>query len=129
MQTLNCRVAVVILVSICITGAIALPLGDPRLIAAAITLELLFVALTILVWRGYRKALYVCVFLSVAVMVGNSLAPPHVQIMATFSKPVNAIILITGGYLLQGALIFVSLREVIAARRQVNAGNQKAGSI
>ena len=38
-------------------------------------------------------------------MVGNSLAPPHVEIMTTFSKPLNAGVLIVGGYVLQAALI------------------------
>lgn len=119
----------IVLAAIAITGAIAIPTGNPAFLDRAIALEAVFVALAALTFAGYRKQLYLCIPLAVIVMIGNSLAPPHVQIMTTFSKPVNAVILITGGYLLQGALIFVSLREVIAARRQVNAGNQKAGSI
>lgn len=45
-------------------------------------------------------------------MVGNSLAPPHVEIMTTFSKPLNAVILITGGYILQVLLIVTTIMEL-----------------
>jgi hypothetical protein len=33
--------------------------------------------------------------------------------MMTFSKPLNAIILIVGGYVLQTALIYTSLRSIL----------------
>jgi hypothetical protein len=45
-------------------------------------------------------------------MIGNSLAPPHVEIMTTFSKPFNAVVLITGGYILQAALIAATVMEL-----------------
>ncbi|MEO9321539.1 MAG: hypothetical protein ABI361_12810 [Nitrososphaera sp.] len=94
-----------ILAAICITGALAAPFGDPRLLVVAIPIEVLFIALTILTALGYRKALYACLPLAGIVIIGNSLAPPHVQIMTTFSKPLNAVLLIIGGYVLQVALI------------------------
>jgi hypothetical protein len=43
-----------------------------------------------------KLALYACIPLAIIVMVGNSLASPHVEIMTTFSKPFNAIMLIMG---------------------------------
>ena len=49
-------------------------------------------------------------------MVGNSLAPPHVEIMNTFSKPFNAVVLIIGGYILQGALVATTIYELMSRR-------------
>ena len=107
-----------ILIAICVTGAIAVPFGDPRLIVVAIPVELAFIALAVLNAAGHRWALYSCLPLAVVVIVGNSLAPPHVQIMTTFSKPLNAIVLIIGGYVLQVALIAASL-AAISGQHQV----------
>ncbi|HLG37503.1 MAG TPA: hypothetical protein VI338_05165, partial [Nitrososphaera sp.] len=90
-----------ILAAISIVGGIAFPFGDPQFLDRAIALELSFVALTVLTWKGFRKALYACIPIAIVVIVGNSLAPPHVEIMTTFSKPFNAVLLIVGGYLLQ----------------------------
>jgi len=50
-----------ILAAISIVGGIAIPFGDPQFLDRAIALELLFVALTVLTWKGFRKALYACV--------------------------------------------------------------------
>src|SRR6185503_1456468 len=100
-----------------IVGGIAIPFGDPQFLDRAIALELLFVALTVLTWKGFRKALYACVPIAIVVIVGNSLAPPHVEIMTTFSKPFNAVLLIVGGYLLQIALIVASVIELARPRR------------
>lgn len=105
----------VILTSIIIVGLIAIPIGNPRFIDRAIALEVSFILLAILVWwRGYRrKVLYVCIALAVAVIIGNSLAPRHVELMITFAKPLNSIVLILGGYILQAALLYTSLRAII----------------
>jgi hypothetical protein len=35
-----------------------------------------------------------------------------VEIMTTFSKPFNAVVLITGGYILQAALIVTAVMEL-----------------
>ncbi len=107
----------VVLAAISIVGVMAIPFGDPKFIGNAIALELSFIALTVLTFKGYKKVLYVCIPLAVAVMIGNSLAPPHVQIMTTFSKPLNAVLLITGGYILQIALIGSSVYELRKARK------------
>jgi hypothetical protein len=39
--------------------------------------------------------------------------------MTTFSKPLNAVVLIIGGYVLQAALIGTAIYELAKARRQV----------
>jgi hypothetical protein len=79
-------------------------------------LELSFATLSALIWKGYGRAIYACIPIAVLVIIGNSLAPPHVNLMMTFSKPLNAIILIVGGYVLQIALIYTSLRLILNIR-------------
>jgi len=108
-----------VLAAISVVGIIAIPFGDPKLIDRAIALELLFIALTVLTYKGFRKVLYVCIPLAVVVMIGNSLAPPHVEIMTTFSKPFNAVVLIIGGYILQAALIGTTSYELAKTRRGI----------
>jgi len=49
-------------------------------------------------------------------MIGNSFAPPHVEIMTTFPKPLNAMVLIIGGYILQTALIGTAIYELRSRR-------------
>jgi uncharacterized membrane protein required for colicin V production len=101
-----------VLAAISAIGAIAIPAGNPMFIDRAIAIEIIFIALAVLTFAGYRKQLFACVPLAVAVMIGNSLAPPHVEIMTTFSKPANAVILITGGYILQALLIATAVMEL-----------------
>jgi len=106
---------VFVLVAISAVGIIAIPFGDPRFIDRAIALESLFIILVIVIFFDIRFsvmgvaiakiALCACIPLAVLVIVGNSLAPPHVVLMTSFSKPLNAILLIIGGYVLQVALI------------------------
>ena len=110
------RATLIILVSITALGIIAFPFGNPKFIDRAIILELSFATLSALIWKGYGKALYACIPIAVLVIIGNSLAPPHVNLMMTFSKPLNAIILIVGGYVLQIALIYTSLRSILNIR-------------
>ena len=98
----------IILIFIVVVGAIAIPFGNPKFIDRAITLELTFVLLSALIWKRYNKALYACVPLAVLVMIGKEPCSPHVQIMTTFSKPLNAIVLIIGGYVLQVALMYIA---------------------
>jgi hypothetical protein len=106
----------IILVSITALGIIAIPFGNPKFIDRAIILELSFAILSALIWKGYGKALYACIPIAVLVIIGNSLAPPHVNLMMTFSKSLNAIILIVGGYVLQIALIYTSIRLILNIR-------------
>ena len=110
------RITLIVLVSIAVTGLIAIPFGNPKFIDRAIILELTFIALSVLIWKGYHKTLYACIPLAALIIIGNSLAPPHVNLMMTFSKPLNAIILIAGGYVLQIALIYTSLKSILNIR-------------
>jgi hypothetical protein len=102
----------IVLAAIAVTGAVAIPAGNPIFVDRAIAIEIAFIVLAVLTFAGYRKQLYVCIPLAVIVMVGNSLAPPHVEIMTTFSKPLNAVVLIIGGYVLQVALIATTVLEL-----------------
>jgi len=110
------RATLIVLLSIVTVGLIAIPFGNPKFIDRAIVLELSFVTLSALIWRGYNKALFACIPLATLVIIGNSLAPPHVNLMMTFSKPLNAVILVVGGYVLQGALIYTSIRPIMDKR-------------
>jgi hypothetical protein len=112
----------IVLLTISIVGAIAIPFGDPQFLDRAIALELSFVTLAVVVLLDNKitvkkvplseLALFVCIPLAIIVIVGNSLAPPHIEIMTTFSKPVNALLLIIGGYVLQAALIGTSALQL-----------------
>jgi hypothetical protein len=113
---LHYRATLITLVSITVLGLIAISFGNPKFIDRAIILEISFATLSVLIWKGYSKALYACIPLALLVIIGNSLAPPHVKLMMTFSKPLNAIILIAGGYVLQIALIYTSLKSILAKR-------------
>ena len=113
---LHYRATLITLVSITVLGLIAIPFGNPKFIDRAIILEISFPTLSALIWKGYSKALYACIPLALLVIIGNSLAPPHVKLMMTFSKPLNAIILIAGGYVLQIALIYSSLKSILNIR-------------
>jgi hypothetical protein len=97
-------------------GIISIPFGNPKFIPEAIIIELSFITLSILIWRGYTKALYACIALASIVIIGNTVSPAHVHLMTTFSKPANALILIIGGYVLQGALIYTSLVSIAGIR-------------
>lgn len=110
------RLTSFVLLTIVVIGLIAIPFGNPRFIDGSIILELSFIALFILIWKRYHKALYACIPLAILVIIGNSLAPPHINLMITFSKPFNAIILIIGGYVLQGILVYSSLMSLLKIR-------------
>lgn len=113
---LHYRTTLITLVSITVLGLIAIPFENPKFTDRAINLEISFATLSVLIWKGYSKALYACIPLALLVIIGNSLAPPHVKLMMTFSKPLNAVILIAGGYVLQIALIYTSLKSILDIR-------------
>ena len=110
------RATVITLLCISTIGLIAIPFGNPKLIYGSIALELLFIILTYLVWKECSKALYACILVGFIVIIGNSLAPPHVHLMTTFEKPINAVVLIVGGYVLQGLLIVFGLKAIMERR-------------
>jgi hypothetical protein len=107
------RQVLITLILISALGVIAIPFGSPKFIGEAIVIELSFITISVLIWKGYTKALYACIALALTVVVGNSTSPAHIHLMTTFSKPANALILIIGGYILQGTLIYTSLESII----------------
>ena len=108
----------IVLFSIILIGLIGIPFGNPNFIINAIILELTFIILAILIAKGIgnNKPLYVCIFLALLIIIGNSLVTAHINRMITFAKPLNTIVLIIGGYLLQGLLIYTSILTI--KRRQ-----------
>ncbi len=110
------RQVLMTLILISAVGLIAIPFGSPKFIGEAIAIELSFITLSVLIWRGYTRALYVCIGFAAMVFVGNSISPAHVHLMTTFSKPGNALILIIGGYILQGMLIYTSSKAIFRIR-------------
>lgn len=107
------KLALMTLISIIVVGIIAIPFGNPKFLDRAIVLELCYASLSFLVWKGYTKPLYACILIATAVIVGNSIAAPHIHLMTTFEKPLNAVVLLVGGYILQGMLIYFSLKIIL----------------
>jgi hypothetical protein len=110
------RLVLIILISIAAIGLVGIPFGDPRFIGIAIPIELLFIALTVLVAKGYTKPLYICIILASLIIIGNSITSAHIHRMTTFVKPLNTIVLIIGGYILQGLLIYASAAAIMHKR-------------
>jgi hypothetical protein len=104
----------IILLSIIVIGLLGIPFGNQNFIINAMILELTFIILAVLIAKGIgnNKPLYVCIFLALLIIIGNSLVSAHINRMITFSKPLNTIVLIIGGYLLQGLLIYTSMRTI-----------------
>ena len=107
------KLALMTLIAITVVGMIAIPFGNPKFLDRAIVLELCFISLSFLVWKGYTKPLYACILIAKAVILGNSIAAPHVHLITTFEKPLNAVLLLVGGYILQGMLIYFSLKIIL----------------
>ena len=107
-----------ILISIVLIGLVGIPFGDPRFIPIAVLLELVFIALAILVLKGYSRPLYICIVLASLIIIGNSITTAHIQRMMTFAKPVNTIVLIIGGYILQALLIYASAIAIMNRREE-----------
>ena len=101
------------LFSLIAVGLVGIPFGDPRFIGVAILVESLFVALAIFVTKGYIESFYICIIIASLIIVGNSLTTAHIHRMMTFVKPVNTIVLILGGYILQALLIYSSINAII----------------
>lgn len=100
------------LTSISAIGIIGIPMGDPQFLANAIILESVFIALAILsVWR-LQYTLIPNIIIAIIVIIGNTASPKHIEIMITFNPIENAVVLIVGGYLLQGLLMITSSIEL-----------------
>lgn len=115
---------VVVLASICITGAFGIPLGDPKFLIQAIILESSFIALTIVSLKNFQYAYIPNFIIAGIVITGNTLSPKHLEIMSTFHPLYNAIVLIIGGYLLQALLL---ITNTMALRQYRNSKIEKSG--
>ena len=115
----------IVLFSIILIGLVGIPFGNPNFIINAMILELTFIILAILIAKGIgnNKPLYVCIFLALLIIIGNSLVTAHINRMITFAKPINTIVLIIGGYLLQGLLIYSS---ILTIKRRKEFKNSKS---
>ena len=114
-----------ILISIVLIGLVGIPFGDPRFIPIAIVLELVFIGLAIAVLRGYTRPLYICIVLASIIIIGNSVTAAHIHRIMTFAKPVNTVVLIIGGYVLQALLIYSCAHAILDKRREDTTRNNK----
>lgn len=96
---------VAVLISISIVGAFGIPLGDPKFFIQAIALESSFIALAIISLKNFRYAYIPNFIIACLVIVGNTVSPKHLEIMSTLHPFYNGIVLIVGGYILQGLLL------------------------
>jgi hypothetical protein len=103
------KIIVGILVSISIVGIIGIPIGSPKFVTNAIVLESTFIVLaTLSLWR-LRYTLVPNMIIAIVVIIGNTASPRHIEIMSTLDPFGNAIVLIVGGYFLQGLLIVTNM--------------------
>jgi hypothetical protein len=52
---------VIVLVAKSIVGTNAIPFGDAQFLDRAVALELSFIMITVLTYKGFHKALYTCI--------------------------------------------------------------------
>jgi hypothetical protein len=99
---------ILILVAICITGAFGIPLGDPKFLVQAFALEFSFIALAIISLKKIQYAFIPNFIIATVVIIGNTVSPKHIEIMSTLHPLYNGVVLIVGGYILQGMLIITN---------------------
>ena len=103
------KAVVSVLVAISVVGAFGIPLGDPKFLIQAFALELSFVALAIVSTKNYRYAYMPNFVIAGIVIAGNTFSPKHLEIKSTLHPLYNAIVLIVGGYILQGLLAITNI--------------------
>jgi hypothetical protein len=108
----NQKFLVSVLCAISIVGAFGIPLGDPKFIIQAFSLEFSFIALAAISFKKFRYAYIPNFIIALVVIVGNTVSPKHLEIMSTFHPFYNAIVLIVGGYILQGLLLVSNARSL-----------------
>lgn len=102
------KIVSTVLVAICITGVIGIPLGDPKFLIQAFALEFSFIALAIISFKKIQYAFIPNFIIAVIVIVGNTVSPKHIEIMSTLHPFYNGVVLIIGGYILQGLLLITN---------------------
>ena len=99
---------VVVLTAVCVIGAFGIPLGDPKFLVQAFSLEFSFVSLVIISAKNFRYAYIPNFIIAVMVIIGNTISPKHIEIMSTLHPFYNGLVLIVGGYILQGLLLITN---------------------
>ncbi len=108
---------VAVLITISVVGMLGIPLGDPKFLAVAIALEASYVALIIVSIKKIKYALMPNIIIACIVIAGNTFSPTHIDVMLSFDPIYNAIILIIGGYILQGLLIATSIIKYLSIKQ------------
>ena len=103
------KTVVLFLVAICIVGVFGIPMGDPKFLLQALSLEFSFITLAIISAKNFRYAYIPNFIIAGLVIVGNTVSPKHLEIMSTLHPFYNAIVLMIGGYVLQGLLIITNI--------------------
>ena len=94
---------------ISIIGVIGIQIGNPKFFINAVIIESAFIALTGLsIWK-LRYTVIPNIIISVLVIIGNTTAPRHIEIMSSGEPFENAVVLIIGGYILQGLLLITNV--------------------
>jgi hypothetical protein len=114
------KVVVLIITSVCVTGAFGIPLGDPKFLVEAFSLEFSFVALAVISAKKFRYAYIPNFIIAIIVIVGNTVSPKHIEIMSTLHPFYNAIVLIIGGYILQGLLVITNVMAYKKYKQQIS---------
>jgi hypothetical protein len=107
---MNCdqKPVVLVLVGICIIGAFGIPMGDPKFLIQALALEFSFIVLAIISMNNFRYSYIPNFIIAGIVIIGNTISPKHIEIMYTLHPFYNGIVLIIGGYILQGLLVITN---------------------
>ena len=103
------KITIGILFSISVIGIIGIHIGNPKFVTNAIALESVFVALTALSFWRLRYVLIPNMIIAIIVIIGNTASPKHLEIMSSLEPLENAIVLIVGGYVLQGLLLISNM--------------------
>lgn len=100
---------VIVLGAISVVGAFGIPIGDPKFIVQAFSLEFSFITLAVLSAKKFQYAYIPNFVIAGIVIVGNTVSPKHMEIMSTLHPFYNGVVLILGGYILQGFLIATNI--------------------
>lgn len=111
-----------ILASVSVVGVLGIPLGDPKFIPQALLLEGCFVSLTVLTAKNYKRVYIPNFVIAGIVIAGNSAFYKHIEIMTTLHPLYNALVLITGGYILQVLLLITNYLAYKQHRRLTLSG-------
>jgi len=103
------KAIILILAATSLIGIIGIQIGNPKFVVNAIILETAFIILAALSFWRLRYVLIPNMAIAIIVIIGNTASPKHLEIMSSLEPLENAIVLMIGGYVLQGLLLSASL--------------------